>query len=146
MKTLVMTFLLVLLSSTAYALETHLDWSATFAPPHNEPVVGSKVARYRVQVNPSVEHGWFKYSLNVDAWGRNTWQRSAIVGHGLEAWENSDWSVEDWRFTMKHIVTAGPEKFHVFVEYYTPIDKEKFGGHGMEENYYLLTGFAGRIW
>ena len=55
MKRLLLTLCFLLLTAPAWALELHqLTVDATFAPPHNEPVVGDRVARYRLQASADV--------------------------------------------------------------------------------------------
>lgn len=132
----------------SHALQPHfsLQWNATFAPPHNEPIIGNRVARYRLQVEPTVKFGWLRYRLMINAWGVNRWQQGCVVGDGMSAWENSDWSVERWRFSFLQRAEIGPKLFHVFVEDYQPIHARSWGGHGMETDHYLLVGIGGILW
>jgi hypothetical protein len=141
MKNLIL--ILLLMPSLVFAGPT-LEWNATFVPPHHEPVVGDKVARYRLQVIPGYEMEYFRISLQLDAWGVQTWQPSSVVGHNWQAYENSDWSVEEWRLGTTTRAEAGPDKLHFYTEYYMPIDRKTWGGHGMERHYYWLVGFGGR--
>ena len=139
----ILTVLIILLSVSAPALayevgdaDINLELSAQFAPPHNEPVIGNRVARYRIQITPTLDWGIVHYRIEANAWGVNIWQRPNVVGHGVpEAWENSDWSVEEWRYTGTGTLLidlgAGTS---LFVEStYT----EKFVGNG---SYYNLFG------
>ena len=128
----------------AFGAEFHLDWNATFAPPHHEPVV-DQVARYRLQAVPQVEWEFFTYELELNAWGVQPWQPSDVVGHFPESWGNSDWSVDKWRFSATHTLKIGPDRLHFFTEYYMPFDRREWGGHGYD-NYYLLIGAGGRLW
>jgi len=125
--------------------ELHLAWNAVTFPPHNEAVVAGKVARYRLQATPSVEFKYFKYSLQVDAWGVNTWQPSSVVGNGIQNWDQSDWSVEEWRLSTLQRVQVGSSQLHLYVEAYMPIsrDSDWSGGHGMETEYYNGVGVGG---
>ena len=141
----ILTILIILLPLSAQAYEVHLGWNAAMAPPHNEPVVGNKVARYRLQVKPSVEFKYFRYSLQVDAWGVNKWQPSSVVGHWPDSISGSDWSVEEWRVATTHRAEVGPYKVHAYIEYYMPLDRHNWGGHGMERHYYTLIGIGGRF-
>ncbi|MEZ4599175.1 MAG: hypothetical protein R2940_05245 [Syntrophotaleaceae bacterium] len=125
---------------------TNLEYNITFAPPHNEPVVGDRVARYRVQLRPSVEFKYFRYNLKIDAWACNTWQSNDVIGNGGDAWDNSDYSIEKWRIGFTHRAEAGPKIIHLFTEYYVPYDNDSWGGHGMERHYYWLVGFGGKFW
>jgi hypothetical protein len=132
--------------SEAVKTDFYLQWNATFAPPHNDPVVGDRVARYRVQVEPNLEIGWLRYRLRFNAWGVNRWQSVDKVGGGLDSWSNSDWSVEKWRLSLLHQAEFGPKSIHLFVEYYQPIDSNDWKGHGLETHYYMLTGIGGIFW
>jgi hypothetical protein len=145
---LVVTFLLcfIVFSATpASARALSLKWNATLSPPHNEPVVGNRVARYRLQVAPHLDTRWLRYKLQANAWGVNRWQLTDVVGSGLEAWSGSDWSVEEWRFSLLHRIEVGPKYLGLFMEGYMPIDRFSWGGHGMERHYYWLIGFGGEI-
>lgn len=136
--------MLLALTLPAGAADYSLRWNATFAPPHNEPVVGDRVARYRLHIEPGIEFKFLRYRLAINAWGVNHWRTSDTVGHGFpEAWEGSDWSVEEWRTSTTHRLELGPGWLHFFTEYYLPLDRKSWGGHGMETNYYWLTGVGG---
>jgi len=125
---------------------TSLEYNFAFVPPHNEPVVGDKVARYRAQISPSLTTKWFRYHLDINAWLVNTWQSRDVVGNDWEAWRKSDWGVEDVRLSLLHRFSVGPEKVGLFVENYQPIDRHSWGGQGMERHYYWLVGVGGRLW
>ena len=125
---------------------TSLNYNLTFSPPHNEPVVGNQVARYRLQLNPEITFKYARYDLEFDVWGTNQWRNGSTVGNGSEAWDNSDWSIDKYRLSLTHKVHLGPETLHIFTEYYMPIDRKSWGGHGMETNYYWLVGFGGTLW
>lgn len=146
-KFMVFLLLLVLVSPfVVLADQSTLDWSLTFAPPHNEPVIGDKVARYRLQLHPEWSSKFVRFSPEINAWGVNTWQTSDVVGHGVpDAWENSDWSVETVRISMTTRVELGPESIHLYAEHYMPINRESWGGHGLEQNVYFLLGIGGRV-
>lgn len=120
-------------------------WNLTVAPPHNEPVIGDKVARYRLQLHPEYATTYFRVSPEINVWGVNTWQPSDVVGHGWEAWQNSDWSVEEFRTSVTTRAEIGPKALHFYTEYYWPIDRKSWGGHGLERHYYWLVGVGGRI-
>ena len=146
MKQLLILIVILSFALPVQAADFSLGWNATFAPPHNEPVIGDKVARFRLQATPSIEFKYFRYSLEVNAWGVQKWRPSSVVGNGFpDAWQRSDWSVDTWRFTTLHKAEVGTEKLHVYVEQYMPIDRHSFGGHGMERHYFLLTGVGGRF-
>jgi hypothetical protein len=114
-------------------------------PPHHEPIVGNRVARYRVEAEPVVEWGKLETSLKLTSWGAQRWNRD--IGHGTDAWEESDWSVEEWRQAFTHTATVWiMPKLGVYSEYYQPIDRhEKWPGKGQETNYYWLVGIKGWI-
>jgi hypothetical protein len=133
--------LLIFLSvSKVSAIDINLEFNTTFAPPHNEPVIGDKVARYRIQVTPSLQWGIVEFRLKSNWWGVNTWQHPSIVGHGYEAWENSDWSVEEWRWTgVSELSFNTSKRTAVYIESeYT----EGFEGH---QSYYHLVGFRWQL-
>lgn len=121
-----------------------LDWRAMFVPPAHEPVVGNKVARYLLEITPGWESEYFRLHAIVKAWGVNTWIPPDVRGHGWEKYENSDWSVEEWRISTTLKVEIGPESLHFEVEYYRPRHNQTWGGHGMEKHYYLLAGVGGK--
>ena len=140
----ILTVLIIMLSVSAPALayevgnaDINLELAAQFAPPHNEPVIGDRVARYRIQIAPELDWGIVHYRFEANAWGVNLWQTPDTVGHGVpEAWENSDWSVEEWRFTgVGCLLVDISESTSVFVE---SSYSEAFKGNG---SYYHLVGF-----
>jgi len=131
-------------SSPVKAVEYHLEWSAGFFQPHGEAVVGAYVARYQGKIKPSIEFDNFRLSSELTAWGLQTWQPSSVVGHGLDAWGNSDWTVEEWRYSALSRLEVGPDKIFVFIENYMPFDRHDWKGHGHLDNYYWLGGVGGR--
>ena len=83
-------------------------------------------------------------SVNLTAWGVQGWNR--YVGNGTDAWGDSDWGVEEWRHTVTTKVTYWLDPmFGLYSEYYTPVDRHNWNGHGQESNYYWLVGFRGRL-
>ena len=68
---------------------THLDLSAGLVPPHNEPILGDRIARYKAEIEAGAE--WKRLTLDLDTklWGLNQWQRN--IGSGWDAWENTEW-------------------------------------------------------
>lgn len=154
MKTLFTLIFLFIFYSTAVAGEgalfdvdgeTVLTWNLTFAPPHNEPVVGDRVARYRLYLDPEWRGEYVRFATPITIWGVNTWQPSKVVGHGSEAWSNSDWSVEKVRVAITPRLEIGSQRLHFYTEYYMPLNRKSWGGHGLERHYYWLTGFGGSI-
>ena len=138
--------LILLFSAPATAVEYHLEWSAGFFQPHGEAVVGAYVARYQGKIKPEIEFDNFRLSSELTAWGLQTWQPSSVVGHGVpDAWENSDWTVEEWRYSSLTRVEVGPDKIFVFIENYMPFDRHQWKGHGHLDNYYWLGGVGGRF-
>jgi len=109
----------------------------TFAPPHNEPVIGNLVARYRVR-NVVSAH-WERLSLlaEFNLWACNRWRTPSQVGHGIpDAWKGSDWSIDEWRWDANYEVAYKVHKhFDIFTEYKWT---EEYKGH---DSYYWLTGF-----
>ena len=119
-----------------------LEISATFAPPHNEPVVGDRVARYRLQAELDLRWWRLQWQPKVTAWGVNRWRPTDVVGHGIpQAWENSDWSVEKWRISHTQSLSLWlTDALALTTEYYMPVDRKSWGGHGLERHYYWLVG------
>lgn len=115
---------------------------ATFAPPHNEPVIGDLVARYRVRT--VAEAHWQRLSFlgEVNLWGCQKWRTPDQVGHGIpDAWEGSDWDISEWRFDANYEVAFEVVK-HVdlFTEYKW---EQEYRGHN---SYYWLTGVRVRLY
>ena len=144
MKLLIAALLALALPAQALDYDLGLKYNLTFVPPHNEPIVGSLVARYRAEITPTLQLGkYVHYELDLTTWGVNKWRTSEVVGHGFpEAWEGSDWSVDEWRVSTTHRLILGAEKFHGYVEGYRPIDGQSWGGVSMR-HYHLLVGFGG---
>ena len=115
---------------------------ATFAPPHNEPVIGDKVARYRMRTVTQAH--WWRMSVlaEVNLWGCNKWRTPDKVGHGIpDAWEGSDWSIEEVRWDANYeAALALSRHFDVFTEYKWT---QEYRGH---DSYYWLTGFRWRLY
>ena len=119
---------------------TRLEFSAAFAPPHNEAVVGDRVARYKAEADGSVRIWKFVLDGNFRLWGVQGWREWDRVGHGFpEAWRNSDWGIE--RFRYDWTVKAGVDNFEpvqAFVEH-------NFREYGTNDRYYWMTGLRVRI-
>jgi len=145
MKLFLCVLMAAIFSLPAFALETHLDWNAAFAPPHNEPVVGNKVARYRLQLEPQVKLSCLRLTGQVNIWAVNTW--TSRDSHESKSWKHDDWSIEDLRYTFKVRGDIGPEKLSLFTEYYQPINSADWGkGATSFGSYWWLVGVSGRIW
>ncbi len=143
MKRFVLILMLCLLPCTAVAgpelANLHLE--ATLSPPHNEPVIGDRVARYRVQAGADVRWGRVQWEPTLNAWGVNRWRTSEVVGHFPDSWGNSDWSIERWRVSMTHNLSLHlTDHVALTTEYYMPFDRKSWGGHGLERHYYWLIG------
>jgi len=141
-------FMLLLWPCLGYGLEYNVNWNFTFAPPHHEPVVGNRVARYRLYVEPEIHTKYADFSLISQTWFRQKWQPSVLVGHGIEAWKNSDWGFDDTKTSVTFRTIMSPfedKRVGLFVEYYMPLSRTTWGGHGMETNYYLLVGVGGKF-
>lgn len=112
------------------------------APPHNEPVVGDKVARYRSEMKASVRWGRLQWEPKITAWGLNTWRATNRIGNGTNAWKNSDYSIEKVRVSHTQNLSLWlTDNFAMTTEYYMPLDRKSWGGHGLERHYYWLVGF-----
>jgi len=119
-----------------------LELSATMAPPHNEPVVGDRVARYRAELTTDVRWGCLQWEPKLTAWGVNQWRSTADIGNGSDAWENSDYSIEKWRVSHTQNLSLWLTDYAALTtEYYMPLDRKSWGGHGLERHYYWLVGF-----
>jgi hypothetical protein len=115
---------------------------AAFAPPHNEPVIGDLVARYRLR---TVMHAhWQRLSFlgEVNLWGCQKWRTPDQVGHGIpDAWEGSDWSVQEVRWDANYEVAFTlAQHVDLFTEYKWT---QEYKGH---DSYYWLTGFRLRLY
>lgn len=149
MKKLIL--ILLLLPSFACADGFSLRWNATFAPVNHEPVVGNLVARYRLQATPQIDYKRLHYAAELTLWGAQKWRPRHMLGSGfVEKYENSDWNVQEWRTSIKHRLTIDlyRDRFGIFAEYYIPINRHTDWGPGNDslKNYYLLTGFGGKLW
>ena len=121
----------------------HLNYSAAFVPPHHEPIVNG-VARYKVTAEPVIVVDKLRVGAEFTGWGSQTWQNSNTVGHGFDAWGNSDWSVEEWTKSVTYKVDyAITPKFGLYSEYYVPLGEWR--GHGLGTDYWWLVGIKGRI-
>jgi len=123
---------------------THLDWNLTAVPPHNEPVVGNKVARYRLQLEPQIEYKFFRAEAQLNAWAVNTWKPKHM--QASTAWKDDDWTVEEIRYTTKFRVEVGPKPLALFMEYYQPINDGWGKGASSFGSYWWLVGISGRVW
>ena len=115
---------------------------ATFAPPHNEPVIGDLVARYRLRTVMQAHWQRLSFLGEVNLWGCQKWRIPDKVGHGIpDAWEGSDWSVQEVRWDANYEVAFALAK-HVdlFTEYKW---EQEYRGHN---SYYWLTGVRVRLY
>ena len=77
---------------------TRLEVGMAFAPPHNEPVVGEHVARYKIEGDAGIRIWRIDVDGNAKVWFLNRWDPPDVVGHGFPtAWENSRWGAESIR-------------------------------------------------
>jgi len=102
-----------------YVHLNRLDFAVAFAPPHNEPIVGDKVARYKLEGNGGLLIGPVTFDVNAELWGLNQWDSPNAVGHGFpDAWRNSRWGVEtarlDWTMTLGYYLT---KKTQAYIEH-----------------------------
>lgn len=148
MKNIIITLLLCLIAVPAIALPTldHLDLEVTMAPPHNEPVVGDMVARYRGQLSADIRWGRVQWEPKLTAWGVNQWQSTAVIGNGSDAWGNSDYTIDEYRISHTQNLSIWiTDHAALTTEYYMPLDRKSWGGHGLERHYYWLVGFKLRL-
>lgn len=140
MKLIISLFLFSLAMPVYGADLTRLDLSMAFVPPHNEPVIGSYVARYKAEGNIGVRFAkYFTFDGDVRAWGVNEWRTMDVVGHGVTAWGNSDWSVKkmSYDFTVKLGVDIY-DPLQAFIEHQsTPYDTQS--------RYYWMAGLRLRL-
>lgn len=143
MRVLVFLLAIVLSAAPCFAAPHlgQLSVDATFAPPHNEPVIGNKVARYRVRLLHNITWEKLEWEGQYFFWGVSTWRHPSTIDDGFPAaWEDSDWSVEEWRLTQIHRVSYRTST-HVdlFVEHKR---EQEFPGN---RSYYYLVGIRFRL-
>lgn len=132
-----------LIPLSARAAEIHLDYRAAVAVPKHDPILGKYIERYNLSLTPSLESKYFRYSLELAAHGGVNWIAD-VSGDPLQ-WGDSDWSVDAWRYTLTHKAHIGPEYLGVETEFYMPVDRGNWGGHGRETEYYWLLGVGGQL-
>ena len=140
---LVLMLAAVMLPSSCSALNLDLTYSAAFVPPHNEPVIGNKVARYRATVGADLHNDRLRVQPELLVWGVNTWQSGG--SQKSSSWFDDDWSIEDVRPAFNLELDFGPENLHLYSEYYTPIGDWSRKGAGSFESYWWLVGVRGRL-
>lgn len=143
-------FVIVVLSQPANAEDYTLgvEYTGAIAPPHHEPVVGARVARYRYTLAPYASTKWAEARLTLTGWGLQKWRPSSVVGHGIDAYRNSDYSIERLRHSVRLDVSIYPtadKKFGLYSEFYKPLDRHSWPGHGHLTAYYWLVGFKGNF-
>lgn len=117
---------------------TAAEVSLAFTPPHNEPVIGDYVARYKIEGNAGVRVWRFTLDTDVKAWFLQDWRPPNVVGHGFPtAWRNSDWGFEKAR--IDYNAKLGFDLFggwQAFVEHnrWSIIEEDR-------HDYYWMTGF-----
>jgi len=119
---------------------TTLSFTTALVPPHGEPVIGDRVARYRLNSDYTLSFKYLQYEGKATLWLTQKWHLSSEVGHGIEAWKNSDWGFDKSRVSLNHILYFGKETWSVrpFAENYQPINGSSWGGVGTFGNYYLI--------
>jgi len=140
-------FILLLLPMNVYAIDWSLKYNLTTVPVNHEPVVGDKVARYRLQITPAVQIGRLSHEVQTNIWGVNTWRPRSMLGQGfVEKYENSDWTIENYRVSLMHTTKFDliDKRLQLFSEYYYPIDRHSWGGMSLR-HYYWLIGISGEI-
>lgn len=138
--TLILLFALSLPTPCEAFTVTDLSLGAGFYSPHGEQVVGDKVGRYRLDLQGEAEQDRLTMGARLYLFGVNTWQKPHIVGHGFDAWDGSDWAVEDWRWEVQF--RAGwkmTDRASLFYEHWR---QEEFQGH---QSYSDLWGLRLRL-
>jgi len=137
-------WVLLLCCVSARAVDLDLTWSAGFVPPHNEPVVGNKVARYRTTIGAELTQGWFYLNPELTFWHVNTWTPANT--HVTSSWEHDDWSIEGTRPTLDLNLEIGPETMpHLYSEYFAPLGNWSQRGAGSFSSYWWIIGIKGRL-
>jgi len=98
---------------------TRLEVGMTFAPPHNEPVVGEHVARYKIEGDAGIRIWKINVDGNAKVWFLNPWDSPDVVGHGFPtAWRNSRWGAESIRldWTVKAGIDVAP-RLQTYIEH-----------------------------
>jgi len=134
---------LALTAGPAQGMSLDLNYSAAFVPPHNEPVVGNKVARYRIEMAPEIRFQYLQVSPTLTLWGVNTWvPRDQQLSN---RWRDDDWSVEEVRPTFNLGIGLGPERLQLFSEYFAPLGNWSQRGAGSFSSYWWLVGVRGEV-
>ncbi len=139
-----LTVLLLLVASNVHAIDlTRLEVSAAFTPPHNEPVIGNYVARYKVEGDAAIRAWRFTLDGNVKAWFLQNWRTPEVVGHGFpDAWRGSDWGFHSVR--LDYNVKLG---FDIVRHLQAFVEHNKWGfvteapAGSKPSDYYWMTGF-----
>jgi hypothetical protein len=127
----------LLLAPNAFALDLSLHYEAGVYPDNNEIVVGDKIGRYKLSVEPKIETTYLTYTQTFDLYGVNTWQPADLD-------LATDWSAEEWRGTSTSRISVGPgPKFRVFSEYFTPLGDWSPKGATNLSSYWWLVGVEG---
>lgn len=140
----ILALMLATLATPAYAIDLDLTYSAGFVPPHNEPVVGNKVARYRTQVGLDLEQGWLHLAPELTFWHVNTW---VPPDQQLSnRWRDDDWSIEETRPTMLLNIDIGPKDSpKLFSEYFAPLGNWSHSGSRNFSSYWWIVGVRGEL-
>ena len=127
---------------------SRLELSAAFTPPHNEPIIQDKIARYKLEGDFGFRYWRIDLDVNTKVWFLNDWQTPDEVGHGFPtAWENTNWNFNGSRLDFN--VKLGMrvyDRLQVFVEHYQYeyLSGSKPASHASE--YYWMTGLRWKIY
>lgn len=121
--------------------------SFAFTPPHNEPIVGDKVARYKAEGDAGLRLWRFVLDGNVKVWFLQGWRPPEVVGHGIpDAWRGSDWGFDSAR--LDYNLKLGFDLFggwQAFVEHnkWNHLSGIPPSAHANE--YYWMTGLRFKL-
>lgn len=127
----------------AKAAEFHLGYAAKINVPKHDAILGKYIERYNVSLTPKIDAKYFHYELEAAAHGGVRWIAD-VSGSPLQ-WDESDWSPNAWRYTLTHRAHVGPKAFGLETEFYLPLDRHNWGGHGRETEYYWQVGVGGEL-
>ena len=144
----ILLLIILLLPLNTYALDWSLKYNLTTVPVNHEPIVGDKVARYRLQITPVMQIGRLSHEVQTNIWGVNKWRPRSMLGQGVvEKYSNSDWTIENYRVSLMHTTKFDlvDKRIQLFSEYYYPIDRHSWGSNPSMRHYYWLIGISGEI-
>lgn len=141
-------FVLFGVCSKAHGFDvTRFEVSAAFTPPHNEPIVGNKVARYKVEGDAGLRLWRFTLDGNAKVWFLQDWRTPEVVGHGIpDAWRGSDWGFDaarlDYNAKLGFDLVGG---WQAFVEHNKWSHLAGIPPSVHANEYYWMTGFRYKL-